>query len=158
MVKSEILINIRGNNVSFYQKQGQYELMTLDGLNVFACSDITQDVPVLLERFADKLNLESAASISAIVHSIDGSAIIQKVINSIREKTSCSNCAELDYLRAISNVISDLKSEESLEVDYFGINYGAKNYKAVNGVVQDSPFNLLAFTVSDRLLVEHIDH
>lgn len=158
MVKSEILINIRGNNVSFYQKQGQYELMTLDGLNVFACSDITQDVPVLLERFADKLNLESAASISAIVHSIDGSAIIQKVINSIREKTSCSNCAELDYLRAISNVISDLKSEESLEVDYFGINYGAKNYKAVNGVIQDGPFNLLAFTVSDRLLVEHIDH
>lgn len=156
MAQVKMLIVLQGNKVSFFQKRERYELLTLDGLNEFVCSDSAKEVACLLERFADKLNLESAAGISVSVLSAEGSAVIQPVMKSIREKTSCSDCAELDYLHVLANVMSHLKSDKSLEVDSFGVNYGANSYRIVNNAIQTGSYNLLAYTVSTKLLVEHI--
>ena len=82
--------------------------------------------------------------------------MIQPVIKATREETSCSICEELDYRRVLVNVMRHLKSDQSLEMDSFGVNFGGSNYKIVNDTIQTGPYNLLAYTVSEKLMVEHI--
>ena len=62
MSSTELFIAIQQNKVRFFQKQEHYIPLTLDGMEEFPSSDLTQDIPGLLERFADKLNLNSLPS------------------------------------------------------------------------------------------------
>ena len=67
MSSTELFIAIQQNKVRFFQKQEHYIPLTLDGMEEFPSSDFTQDIPGLLERFADKLNLNSPAELSVFV-------------------------------------------------------------------------------------------
>ena len=67
MSSTELFIAIQQNKVRFFQKQEHYIPLTLDGMEEFPYSDFTQDIPGLLERFADKLNLNSPAELSVFV-------------------------------------------------------------------------------------------
>lgn len=156
MIKAELLVIINGGTASFFQKREQYELLILDGLSEFECSNFAKEIVALLERFADKLNLESVSELNISVLSTEERDVVPTVIQAIRDNTSCQNCVGLDCQHILMKVIDLLKNNEALEIDSFGINYNGINYKIVDDTLQTGPYNLLAYTVTGKLLLDHI--
>ena len=151
MSSTELFIAIQQNKVRFFQKQEHYIPLTLDGMEEFPYSDFTQDIPGLLERFADKLNLNSPAELSVFVLSGEHPNLARSMVQFINQHTACLNCMEWDIKSILINIIRDLRSDVSLEIDTFGV-----NYKLVKDTLQTSPYHLLAYTVSTTYLTKYI--
>mgnify|MGYP000002207785 FL=1 len=156
MSSTELFIAIQQNKVRFFQKQEHYIPLTLDGMEEFPYSDFTQDIPGLLERFADKLNLNSPAELSVFVLSGEHPNLARSMVQFINQHTACLNCMEWDIKSILIHIIRDLRSDVSLEIDTFGVNYGSVNYKLVKDTLQTSPYHLLAYTVSTTYLTKYI--
>ena len=92
MSSTELFIAIQQNKVRFFQKQEHYIPLTLDGMEEFPSSDLTQDIPGLLERFADKLNLNSPAELSVFVLSGEHPNLARSMVQFINQHTACLNC------------------------------------------------------------------
>ena len=78
------------------------------------------------------------------------------MVQFINQHTACLNCTEWDIKSILINIIRDLRSDVSLEIDTFGVNYGSVNYKLVKDTLQTSPYHLLAYTVSTTYLTKYI--
>lgn len=156
MNKADLLIVLLGKRARFFQKRDQYTLLTLDGLNEFSCPSPAEEIPELLTRFADKLNLESAEELSVSLLSKEGEVDVQSVRKAIEKEVRCVVREELDYIPVLANIMRDLKKDPSLEVDLFGVNYGNVNYRLSGDTIQSGPYNLLSYTVSRQLLTEYI--
>ena len=155
----EFLVSIEKDCLRTYEKiNGRYEPFFIEGDDCFfyESTSIKQYVEAYLHSIAHEKNLANSSDIELVVlENFDG------LLNSKFHKVWGNHVKQVYQVQnMMGKVFSALQKDKDLLVLKYGINYDGFSFIMVNGQIEKSDFDLLAYTIhaTDLINLNLFDH
>lgn len=136
-----------------YEKEGiRYSRQYIEGNQEFhyQINTVKNDIKKLLAALVEEYNLNDDSEIAFTIIENSDSAVTEAVSNAL--DGHISNRHGLDSL--ISGIIKKVNSDKIPLVKEYGINFEEINYRLVNGILQETDYSLLGYTLqADDLIM-----
>ena len=146
---------IKKECLSLYEKKGDlYERVYLGGNSeyYYNVNSAVENIKHLLEMIVEEYNLDTIAEVNLIAIENEDEIISSVVLNAfgaiIKKKISIT--------KLMSYIIDNLKRDEKLHISEYGVNYDGKKYIPDKQGVNKEEFSLLAYTLSDDMLMKFV--
>lgn len=150
-----VYVIIKKEYLALYEKNGNsFEQIYLNGNPEYSYSlnSAKDGMDKMLIMLAEQYNLDSIGEIDLIVidneDKITSETILRALGNSVTKK--------IPVEQVIQNAVERLNRDKKLHILKYGVNYDGRKYGLSEGKITQSPFSLLAYTVSDDMLMRYV--
>ena len=138
----------------FEQNGGIFEKVYLGGKQeyFYAVNSAQDTANKFLSMIVEEYNLDSVGEIDLIVVNNE-----DEIISTAMTKAFGKNVKEeISIAKVILTALEKLDRDSKLRIRDYGVNFDEKKYCLVNGEVKKDEFSLLAYTLSDEMVLRYI--
>lgn len=154
MVKCmRFFIVIGKDKIYTYEQNGQYfEPQFLEGSETFSLNagNINEDVNTYMDILANEKNLGTTAKLEFDVLESSNQVLNSLILGVLGERVG----KYLSLNDTINKIIAKLSRDKKLMIDKYGINYEGFSYKKEGGKIKMGEFDLLAYTIHPKDVLE----
>lgn len=151
----EFYVIIKKDFLFLYERNdASYERVYLEGNDKYAyeINRIEEGMNAFLSLICDEYNLDSTGEIDLIAILNEDKIISDAIVGVLGENI----IEQIDIYQLLDNVLRRLERDKELYINQYGINYDGKNYVLDQEQLKKGEFSLLAYTVSEDMLMRNI--
>lgn len=146
---------IKKDYLTIYEKNGNsYEKVYLGGNSeyTYSVNSAKDYVNRFFEMIIEEYNLDTMGEIDFVV--IDNEDVI--TTNAMMMAFGQSVAKQISIENLMEEILASIGRDKKLRISEYGINYDGKKYLVKDKKVVKEEFSLLAYTLSDDMLIKYI--
>lgn len=146
---------IKKDYLTIYEKNGNsYEKVYLGGNSeyTYSVNSAKDYVNQFFEMIIEEYNLDTMGEIDFVV--IDNEDVI--TTNAMMTAFGQSVAKQISIENLMEEILASIGRDKKLRISEYGINYDGKKYLVKDKKVVKEEFSLLAYTLSDDMLIKYI--